>query len=163
MVSIDDKFLQHTARNEQLIAVLNQKAVSLTDARTIDLHFWAWSEAGARSIAEELGTRGMVIQQIAPTQRDQPVWNVEVSVERSVDTITAPEFIREISDSLRNIRVNSTVGELLFEDSARSDCVTAHASITDFRCLPPIRAGQAKNWHRSESPTIRPELTDAPT
>ena len=98
MVSIEENLLHHSRRNERLIAVLNEKAVSLTDARTIDLHFWAWSEVGARSIAEELGTRGMVIQQIAPTEcdRESDVWSVEASVERSVDTVTASEFIREM-------------------------------------------------------------------
>jgi hypothetical protein len=98
MSSIDDNLLHHSARNEQLIAVLKKKVVSLTEARTIDLHFWAWSEAGARSIAGELGTRGIVIQRIAPAQCDtEPdVWSVEASVERSVDTVTAAEFIREM-------------------------------------------------------------------
>jgi hypothetical protein len=90
----------HEDRNARLLCVLLEKRVDLAEPRTIECHFWTWSEKDAAALGESLARRGLTVRTQRPAQipDDPSRWNLEITLTQSIDVTTSREFTTEIAE-----------------------------------------------------------------
>jgi Regulator of ribonuclease activity B len=88
----------HESRNDALRQTLVDKEVDLGEHRTIECHFWSWSEGNAASLAQDLANKGFEIlaQRSARSSRDPELWNVEAAIKQSIELTLRREFTDEL-------------------------------------------------------------------
>lgn len=88
----------HESRNAALRQTLIEKGVDLGEPRTIECHFWAWSPANAKTLADDLASRGFEIltSRSARSSQDPQLWNVEAAIKQSADLTLRREFTDEL-------------------------------------------------------------------
>jgi regulator of RNase E activity RraB len=69
----------HRERNLSLRKDFEQKGVNLDEPRSIEFHFWAWTQRDAAVVAKALYKMGFFVTLIAPapTDGDAERWSVE--------------------------------------------------------------------------------------
>jgi regulator of RNase E activity RraB len=87
----------HRARNRELLKSIASKGADPNLPRNIDLHFWTFSEDGARSLCTALEARGY-----SPVRRNRAVadlslWNVETSIHASPASVAALAFVEDLA------------------------------------------------------------------
>jgi hypothetical protein len=88
----------HESRNAALRQTLIDKGVDLGEPRTIECHFWSWSQANSANLADDLVSRGFKIlaQRSARSSKDPELWNVEAAIKQSVELTLRREFTDEL-------------------------------------------------------------------
>jgi regulator of RNase E activity RraB len=88
----------HESRNAALRQTLIENGVDLGESRTIECHFWSWSELNAARLAEDLVSRGFEIlaQRSARSPKDPELWNVEAAIKQSAELTLRREFTDEL-------------------------------------------------------------------
>lgn len=96
--SIDELILAHEARDAGLRNVFLEKKADLREPRTIECHFWTWSEHDAHQLAAALKRRGfqILVQRSAGIDGDPNRWNLEAAISQSIDLTMRREFIDEL-------------------------------------------------------------------
>jgi len=69
----------HRARNTELRKQLTLKTVALSDARPVDVHFWAGDQHDAAMLGRELFKKGFLVKLLAPASDGGRAsrWNVD--------------------------------------------------------------------------------------
>lgn len=106
--TIEEIISNHEARDASLRRVFLEKNVDLTDARTIECHFWTWSRESAARLGEALKSRGfeILVQHPAAIAGDPDRWNLEAAIRQSIDLTMRREFIDEL------VRLSDSCGGL---------------------------------------------------
>jgi len=96
--SIEEAILGHENRNEALRRLFQERRVDLSEARSIECHFWTSGRDNAAALAAGLSDRGFKILVQAPTaeKMDSDRWNVEAEIRQSIDLTMRREFIEEL-------------------------------------------------------------------
>jgi hypothetical protein len=96
--SIEELILAHEARDEELRNVFLEKKADLREPRTIECHFWTWSEQDAQQLAAALKRRGfqILVQRSAGIDGDPNRRNLEAAISQSIDLTMRREFIDEL-------------------------------------------------------------------
>ena len=96
--TIEEAILGHEGRNEALRLVFQEKRVDLSEARSVECHFWAPGRESAAALAAGLSDRGFKILVQVPGARkaDSDRWNVEAEIRQSIDLTMRREFIEEL-------------------------------------------------------------------
>ena len=97
--TVEEIVYGHEVRNAELRQVLASHGVKMDAPRTIECHFWTWSEQDNRQLAEALEARGFTILRRGPAaiSENPPLWNLEAAVEQSVDLTIAREFVSDLA------------------------------------------------------------------
>ncbi len=82
---IIESILGHDARNTELLKSLDKKGLDLYKERSIEHHFWAWSQRDAVILAKELYDLGYLLLMLAPAEieDDHSRWNIEARIHTS--------------------------------------------------------------------------------
>jgi hypothetical protein len=86
----------HHARNRELLKSIASKGADPNLPRDIELHFWTFSEDGARSLCTALEARGYSPVRWNRAIADPSLWNVETRVQASPLSVAAPTFIEDL-------------------------------------------------------------------
>ena len=94
----------HESRNAALRQTLVQRGVDFREPRTIECHFWTWSEKDAADLAQDLLRLGfkILVQRSAASSNDPSLWNVEAAIEQSIDLTMRREFTDELARAAAN-------------------------------------------------------------
>jgi hypothetical protein len=87
---------RHHIRNRELQELIASKGIDLALPRSIDLHFWASSEAAAHNLVRVLEAEGYSPVVTNPSVSDPALWNVEAQVEASPLRIVEPYFVEKL-------------------------------------------------------------------
>jgi regulator of RNase E activity RraB len=96
--SVEDIISGHEVREASLRNMFLEKKLDLRAPRSIECHFWTWSEEGAVQLADALKSRGfeILVQQRAGIADDPDRWNLEVAIKQSIDLTMRREFIEDL-------------------------------------------------------------------
>ena len=94
---IQESIEGHERRNLALRRVLIEKGVDLTEPRTVDCHFWAWSEEDSIGLADGLTKLGFKITARRLSKNSTVRWNIEASIWQSAALTLRPEFTDELA------------------------------------------------------------------
>ena len=96
----NSKLLGHAKRNTELLRVFTDKQVNLDSPRSIELHFWAWSQASSAQLAQELYRKGLMLLMLKPAQlqNDPGRWNIEAGTKATISKAISDEFTEELVD-----------------------------------------------------------------
>jgi len=88
----------HVARDASLLRLFQEKQIDLRAPRSIECHFWSWSEEESAALAEALKQRGFEIlrRTRAAIANDPARWNLEASVKQSIELTMTREFIGDL-------------------------------------------------------------------
>lgn len=88
----------HRLRNSPLLRKFRERNISLTDTRSVELHFWAHGQAGAVELANALKKKGYTLLRLNPANAaDSPdLWNIEVAAELSIEGVVHQQFVSEM-------------------------------------------------------------------
>jgi hypothetical protein len=94
------KLTGHEQRNKELLLLFRAKQVNLDEKRSIDLHFWAWSQSDSVRLAHELYRRGFTILLLKPAilPDDPERWNVEAGTRSTISSIVDSKFTEMLVD-----------------------------------------------------------------
>ena len=62
----NSKITGHNQRNAELVRVFSSKQVDLHQARSVELHFWAWGQPNSVRLAHELYQQGFIVLVLKP-------------------------------------------------------------------------------------------------
>jgi hypothetical protein len=95
---IETIILGHETRNEALRQTLATRGLDLGEPRTIECHFWAWSQDDASALAEALAASGfrILVQRPAGSPKDPSLWNIEAAIRQSIQLTMRREFTDEL-------------------------------------------------------------------
>ena len=96
MPDVQTVIAAHVARNAGLCELLEKKKVNLREPRTIDFHFWAWSENSAQQLAEALVKRKFEVNR-RRSASDEDRWSIEATASVSVETAVSKLFTEHLA------------------------------------------------------------------
>ena len=87
----------HRVRNRELLKSIASKGADPNLLRDIDLHFWTFSEEGARGLCTALEARGYSPVRWNRSSADPSLWNVETCIQASPVSVTATAFVEDLA------------------------------------------------------------------
>jgi hypothetical protein len=97
MPDVESIIEDHHARNRELLKSIASKGADVNLPRDIDLHFWTFSEDGARSLCTALEARGFSPVHWNRANADPALWNVEARIQASPVSVAASAFVEELA------------------------------------------------------------------
>jgi Regulator of ribonuclease activity B len=88
-INIQEQIDGHFRRNEELKEALRDKGVKLHERRSVELHFWAFSQKDAAMLAQALYEEGLLVLVLAPPPSGESEWNIEAGLQDSVENLTS--------------------------------------------------------------------------
>lgn len=97
-MNLQDRIEGHNLRNRKLVQVFKSRNVSLDEARSIELHFWADRQSNAVRLGHELYKKGFVILVLKPedTIEDAGRWNIEAGVKATISSVISESFTKDL-------------------------------------------------------------------
>ena len=95
---IINNVLAHDTRNVGLLELLHKKGANIEESRSIECHFWAWSQKDAAHLAKELYGLGYLLLMLAPAaiEENPRRWNIEAGVRTSPTQAARHEFSEKL-------------------------------------------------------------------
>ena len=97
-LNFDKQLEGHLNRNARLLDDLSARGVSLDEARSVELHFWATGQANAAQLAHELYKKGYIVLCLAPAEAGHQAarWNIEAGAKLSPIQVADETLVRDL-------------------------------------------------------------------
>jgi len=96
----NSEITDHNQRNAELVRAFSSKQVDLHQARSVELHFWAWGQPNSVRLARELYQQGFIVLVLKPAfiEDGKDRWNIEAGSKMSIESVIASDFTARLVD-----------------------------------------------------------------